>query len=62
MICTPTEVASIVAAGMQNADKIIAVNSDKNAPIFKIAHIGFVGDLYEIIPNLLAKIEEADHV
>ena len=50
------------AAGMQNADKIIAVNSDKNAPIFKIAHIGFVGDLYEIIPNLLAKIEEADHV
>ncbi|MBO4733495.1 MAG: electron transfer flavoprotein subunit alpha/FixB family protein, partial [Clostridia bacterium] len=50
------------AAGMQNSDKIIAVNSDKSAPIFKIAHYGFVGDLYEIVPKLLEKIEEAKNV
>ncbi|MBO4432390.1 MAG: electron transfer flavoprotein subunit alpha [Clostridia bacterium] len=50
------------AAGMQNSDKIIAVNSDKNASIFKIAHYGFVGDLYEIVPILLKRIEEAKNV
>ena len=50
------------AAGMQNSDKIIAVNSDKNASIFKIAHYGFVGDLYEIVPKLLKRIEEAKNV
>ena len=50
------------AAGMQNSDKIIAVNSEKNASIFKIAHYGFVGDLYEIVPILLKRIEEAKNV
>ena len=50
------------AAGMQNADKIIAINNDKDAPIFKFAHCGFVGDLYEIVPKLLQKIGEAKNV
>lgn len=50
------------AAGMQNSDKIIAVNNDKDAPIFKFAHYGFVGDLYEIVPMLMRKIEEGKHV
>ena len=49
------------AAGMRNSDKIIAVNKDKSAPIFGFAHVGFVGDLYEIVPELLKKIEEARH-
>lgn len=40
------------AAGMRNSDMIIAVNNDKNASIFDIAHYGFVGDIYEIIPQL----------
>lgn len=47
------------AAGMRSSDKIIAINSDKNAPIFDIAHCGFVGDLYEILPLLTEKIKEA---
>lgn len=40
------------AAGMRNSDIIIAVNNDKTANIFDIAHYGFVGDMYEIIPSL----------
>ncbi|MDF2537172.1 MAG: electron transfer flavoprotein subunit alpha [Herbinix sp.] len=44
------------AAGMNNSEHIIAINKDENAPIFKTAHYGIVGDLYEIIPNLISQI------
>ena len=44
-------------AGMNNSEQIIAINKDENAPIFKTAHYGIVGDLYEIIPNLIAQIK-----
>ena len=46
------------AAGMKRSERIIAVNRDPNAEIFNIAHVGIVGDLYEIIPNLLNLIRE----
>lgn len=39
--------------GMNNSEKIIAINTDKNAPIFEIADYGIVGDVFEIIPQLL---------
>jgi electron transfer flavoprotein alpha subunit/NAD-dependent dihydropyrimidine dehydrogenase PreA subunit len=45
-------------AGMQSADTIVAINRDKDAPIFNVADFGIVGDLYEVIPKLIAKIEE----
>lgn len=45
-------------ACMDASGHIIAINSDKNAPIFKVAHYGIVGDLYKILPALIGKIKE----
>lgn len=46
-------------AGMNNADYIFAINKDENAPIFKVAHYGIVGDLYKVIANLIEEIKMA---
>ncbi len=45
-------------AGMEESQKIIAINKDPNAPIFKIAHMGIVGDLKEVIPVMLKYLKE----
>jgi len=37
---------------------IIAVNKDPKAPIFNVAHYGIVGDVLQVIPNLLNKLKE----
>ena len=39
--------------GMCESDKIISINTDKNAPIFEISDYGIVGDAFEIIPELI---------
>lgn len=44
-------------AGMSASDVVIAVNKDANAPIFKVAQYGIVGDAREILPKLIAKIK-----
>jgi electron transfer flavoprotein alpha subunit len=44
--------------GMQNSDLIIAINRDKDAPIFKVANYGIVGDLFQMIPALTAAVKE----
>ncbi|MDD2414358.1 MAG: electron transfer flavoprotein subunit alpha/FixB family protein, partial [Eubacteriaceae bacterium] len=46
------------AAGMRNSDYIVSVNNDPEASIFNIAHCGIVGDLYEIIPELMEMIKK----
>ena len=43
-------------AGMQDSQKIIAINTDKDAPIFKVAHYGIVGDLNVVIPKMIRAI------
>ena len=47
--------------GMLGSGKIVAVNTDPNAPIFKIAHYPIVGDLYEEFPKLIEMVGGTGH-
>ena len=47
------------AAGMKGSDMILAINKDKNAPIFDIADYTVVGDVQEILPRLINQVKEA---
>lgn len=45
--------------GMQNSETIVVINRDKDAPLFKLAEIGVVGDLNEVVPALTREIRSA---
>ncbi|MBO4368006.1 MAG: electron transfer flavoprotein subunit alpha [Clostridia bacterium] len=45
-------------ACMNGSEHIVAINTDKNAPIFDVAHVAVVGDLYEIMPELIRRLKE----
>ena len=45
--------------GMSGSDFILAINTDPNAPIFQLADLGIVGDLYQVIPELTKQVKAA---
>ena len=61
--CSPKLLVSIGVSGqvqhtvgIQGAKTIVAINTEKSAPIFKQADYGIVGDMYEVVPLLTARL------
>ena len=50
------------ASCMSASERIIAINADPEAPIFNVAHLAVVGDLYQVLSGLIDKLKENKEV
>jgi electron transfer flavoprotein alpha subunit len=57
IICCGISGAMEFIAGMRNAKQIIAVNTDENAPISKISDLMIKGDLHQLVPEMIKRLE-----
>ena len=62
IICLGISGAVQFTAGMKSSTTIVAINTDKSAPIFDVAHYCVVGDVVEILPRIIKSIKEAKNV
>ena len=46
------------ASCMKDSERIVAINSDRHAPIFDVAHVAIVDDLYKVVPELIDRLKE----
>jgi electron transfer flavoprotein alpha subunit len=49
-------------AGMEHSEEIFAINTDPKAAIFKVANYAVVGDIYEVLPQLIANIKQGREI